>query len=422
MMYDLAIVGAGPGGLMAAREAAAAGLSVAVLERRTDISTVTRACCQQLIMDRDFQGESLRFDSGVLHFTKNGFSVPYTGPGVPVTEKYFISPRGHTVRFANADNSPIVIVIDKGLLLQGLLDASEKAGVRYYSPASVSSITDEGGSVSITFNRGSGPEKLQARKLIIAEGVNATLAGRLGFSNKRTLFAKALCVMWILEGVDDFEPATLKSYMGRAYRSFTPVITGQAIEDDQRYLVLIGNRDRRPEQVFAAVQSESPIARNFASARIVKKTACGATAYSALKVPHMGNVLVIGDAAAYVEVEMQGAMTCGFRAARAVAEEIEGRDGFAGYAGWWQESFEFNSDDYLQVAQGFALVPTYTDDELDYLFALIEDETLEGTYNQYKSPKLLWRAILGHSDRIRREQPELHEKIQSRNLSLSDSL
>ncbi len=97
-------------------------------------------------------------------------------------------------------------------------------------------------------------------------------------------------------------------------------------------------------------------------------------------------------------------------------------DGFAEYTRWWQESFEFNSDDYLQVAQGFALVPTYTDDELDYLFSLIEDEILEGTYNQYKSPRLMWGAFLRHKERIARERPELHRKILTRKLSLSDVL
>jgi len=61
----------------------------------------------------------------------------------------------------------------------------------------------------------------------------------------------------------------------------------------------------------------------FENARVVKKAACTATAYSSMKVPHRGNVLVIGDAAAYVEVETQGALTCGYRAADAVFDEIE---------------------------------------------------------------------------------------------------
>ena len=82
-----------------------------------------------------------------------------------------------------------------------------------------------------------------------------------------------------------------------------------------------------------------------------------------------------------------------------------------GYTKWWQDSFEFNSDDYLRVAQGYALVPTYSDDELDYLFALTEDEVLEGTLSQYKSPKLMWDSMLRDRDKIARERPELYKKI-----------
>jgi flavin-dependent dehydrogenase len=161
----------------------------------------------------------------------------------------------------------------------------------------------------------------------------------------------------------------------------------------------------------------------LSSAKVIKKTACMATAFSPLKTPFTGNILVIGDAAAYVEVEVQGALSCGFRAGNAVAEELNGSAGFEEYSRWWRESFEFNGDDYLQVAQGFALVPTYSDDELDYLFSLIEDETLPGTFSQYVTPKLMWKSILNHQDRIIKERPDIHEKIKNNNqLTLGDVL
>jgi len=76
----------------------------------------------------------------------------------------------------------------------------------------------------------------------------------------------------------------------------------------------------------------------------------------------------------------------------------------------------------LQVAQGYALVPTYSDDELDYLFALTGDEVLEGTFSQYKSPKLMWASMLRHEEKIQREKPELYNKIKNKKLSLSDLL
>ena len=123
--------------------------------------------------------------------------------------------------------------------------------------------------------------------------------------------------------------------------------------------------------------------------------------------------LLVGDAAAYVEVETQGALMCGYHAAHAVAKELNGEEGFDEYTRWWQSSFEFLGDDFMRVAQGFVLVPTYEDEELDYLFGLVEGERLEGTYNQYKSPRVMWDAILAHKEKILSERPEIFKKINS---------
>jgi digeranylgeranylglycerophospholipid reductase len=423
MLYDVAVVGAGPAGLMAALTASEAGLQTVLIERRKDIGSITRSCCQQLIMDEDFQGETVQLLPEEIRFTGNAFSVPYGGSRLPVPHKYFVSPGGRRVHFANADGSPIVIVIDKGLLLQGLLDRCVRQGVCFMSAAHVAGIEQADGQVSLRCVQSGHAESVRARKVIIAEGVNAVLTGKCGLNAGRKLFARALCAMFVVDGIDAEGPPALRSYMGAAYQSFAPVITGPALGGAAlRYVALIGTRERRPLQTFQNVRTRSPLANQLESARVVKTLGCTATAYSALAVPHTGNILVAGDAAAYVEVEIQGALTCGRRAGRAVAREIENGSGFHEYARWWQESFEFNGEDYLQVAQGFALVPVYGDDEIDYLFTLIEGETLPGTYNQYRSPRLLWQAINRHGDRIQRERPELHAKIHSRQLSLSDML
>jgi len=61
--YDLVIVGAGPAGAMAAKTAAENGFSVALLERKTNITKISRACATMLAIENEhvFFGISKNF-------------------------------------------------------------------------------------------------------------------------------------------------------------------------------------------------------------------------------------------------------------------------------------------------------------------------------------------------------------------------
>ncbi|MBW2652196.1 MAG: FAD-dependent monooxygenase, partial [Deltaproteobacteria bacterium] len=47
--YDLVVVGAGPCGLLAAKAAGQAGLNVALLERKSDMTRIERTCGQTFV-------------------------------------------------------------------------------------------------------------------------------------------------------------------------------------------------------------------------------------------------------------------------------------------------------------------------------------------------------------------------------------
>jgi len=423
MVYDVAIAGAGPAGLMAARTAAENGLKAVLIEKRHDITAIKRACCMQLIMDEDYEGETIRVKERAVVFPRNGFAVDYYGPLLPLTHKYYISPGGHRIHFAYPDRRPIIIKCDKGHLLQNLLRQCEDLGVEVLSGAKVCVVEDGPDRVTLKTATARTQSMIQARKLIAADGVNARIAEMLGMNGARRYFTTGMALIHYVQGIRGFDPTAWKSYFGLAYQSRSPVMMTSSLRgDDVASVVTIGSRLSPPGKIFADCVAKSPLALLFKDAKIVGRRGCSAKAYTSLQVPHRGNVLIIGDAAAYVEIEIQGALMTGFRAGKAVAKELQSGDGFREYTGWWQSSFEFNSDKYLQVAQGFALVPAYTDDELDYLFSLIEDEELEGTYSQYKSPRIMWDAILRYEDRIAADRPDLHQKIKHKKLTLRDIL
>ena len=423
-MFDVAIIGAGPAGLLAAKTAAQRGLKVALVEKRCDVSRITRACCQQLVLDKGYAGDTVSMEDGGIFFQHGGFGVPYAGPIFNVTKKYYISPGGRRICFAHTDGRPLAVQFDKGRLLQGLWESCARAGVELMPETTAWDCADDGGKVTVQLTLRGKRSTIEAQKILIADGVNSRMAQALGMNTGRKHFVTTQCVIYLLEGVEDPEPQAMKSFMGNVYKSRAPIILYPYFNDPARTRMCIArNKTQLTADVYAYARDKAALAPYLKNARIIKATGCGLRACSSMMQPWRGNALAIGDAAAFVEVETQGALMCGFYAATAVFMELNSQPGFARYTQWWQRAFEFNGPDALRVAQGYALVPAYSDDELDYLFALVEAELLPGSYSQYHTPKYMWDGILAHREQISDERPDLLEKIgSSMKLTLSDTL
>ncbi len=81
--YDLVIVGAGPAGAMAAKTAAENGLTVALLERKKEITQIRRSCAMMwLAFNEPYFGDFFGYNrrNNRLCFPTNGFSIKYSGP------------------------------------------------------------------------------------------------------------------------------------------------------------------------------------------------------------------------------------------------------------------------------------------------------------------------------------------------------
>ncbi len=422
MSKNVVIIGAGPAGLWAAKELADAGVDVTVIEQKKDFNNLRRACSMQFILDDDYEGEGVAVGNGKLIFEKSGFEVPYTGKLVRVNNKYYHSPKGNTIRFARNDGKePFSYKFDKGRMIKDLYELCGKSGVKFMMNTVALGAKDAGDEVEITHNGDT--HSITASKLIIAEGVNASVCTSAGMNAGRMHMATAFCVKYIVEGITGIEENSWNLYYGRAYHSNAAVIIGTSLYGDGIYEVTItGDKNNRPDDIFRKFTTDSPMSDNFKNAKILDKLGCSVKAFNSMQEPCKGNIIAIGDAAAMVEVEVQGGFLCGHHAANAVIKELNGENGWDEYTKWWQSSFEFNSSDHMRVAQGYALVPVYTDDELDYLFGLIQGECLYGTYSQYKTPKLIWDSIHKYDDKIKAERPEIYAKMEKMNsMSLANT-
>lgn len=421
MAKGIIIVGAGPTGLMAALKLAEAGYHATVIEQKNNMDILNRACSAQFIMDDDYEADVLKVDEAgkKLVFTKSGLEVPYTGKLVPLYNKYYHSPKNHIIRFTrDGGKKPFSYKFDKQHFLKSLYDLCVQKGVEFMMGTLVMGGKDLGDKVEITVKHNKEKSTLTCKKLLIAEGCNAAVSGKFGMNKDRPCTMQAYCIKFLMEGITGVENNSWNLYYGGVYHSKTAAIIGPSLEGDGIFEVTItGTPDLMPKQIFEEFTTLSPMAPNFKNAKLLKKQGCSVKSFMPMKVPYKGNVLAIGDSAAMVEVETQGGFLCGTKAAQAVIDELNGKPGFEDYTKWWQESFEFNGEDYLAIARGYTLAFVYTDDELDYLFALCEGHDLHGTYSQYITPKLIWDCIRLNTEKIKTERPEIFAKMQKMGLA-----
>lgn len=414
-MYDLIIIGAGPAGLMAASTAAKAGLNVLVVEKKKDITKVTRTCSAQFVLDEGYEGETIRLQDEKILFTKNQFEVPYTGRTMDILHTNYFSPKGYKVQFGHEDGRPCTVKFDKGALLKGLMEQCEQQGVTFRFGCLACGGSDNGDQVQVEVRWEGNREVVTGKKLIIAEGVNANMTELFGFNEGRKLFGMPYVEEFCVAGTKGFEPHSWNQFYGNVYHPFAEVIVGTSIESaDIVNVTITGMNGIYPKDLFQKIITESPLKENFAGAEIIGRTGCSVKSFVSLNKPCKENVIVIGDSAAHVETIVQGALMCGFHAGNAIVKELNGEDGYSEYTTWWNKAFDFNRMDGLQFVQFYGTLgikARFTDDEIDYLFKLLEGQMLCGDFSQFDVPKTLWNALLAYEDKMKDEKPEIYEKV-----------
>jgi flavin-dependent dehydrogenase len=432
--YDVIVVGAGPAGLVAAKAIGENGFEVALLERKTDIKVLNRACGQTLDSANEYLHHDL-FRCNIrdkrLSFPAHGFSVKYDGPYRNAYCHYFYSPNGNRIQSGvyeeqkeKGDYGKITAILDIEILFRCLLEEVEAYNVKVFPGINVNQVTTSANGVHI---EGSG-QNFEGRYLIAADGVNSRIARLMGFNEDRTYYCQLRALAYDWFGAEPPDPDAV--VIGHSFMKAGPVtffIIPQAQNGIYHQAVLTIDPRVDLETAEHYFIKESFYGPWFKNAKIVKTLSANVNCYSPIVEAYQGRVLIAGDVGSTQELEITGAMISGWKAGHSVSValqeenlglEVKALDKFAN---WWKEAYiNYYSHNTYMKTWAFPFILTKPE-EIDYLLSLIK-EPLPPCFNPYTMGNNM-REVTGRvMPIIQRERPEIARKLERGSLPVTELL
>jgi digeranylgeranylglycerophospholipid reductase len=427
--YDVIVVGAGPAGLLAAKAAGENGLEVALLERKTDITQLTRACGQTLVsMNEYLFGDLCVYNARDkrICFPVNGFSFKYGGPYKNIYSCHFYTPTGYIIELGDLkeqrgklDHGAVGVAFDKEILLRCLLEEVKACSVDVFPGINAERVTRTAEGVIV---EGSGRD-FEGTYLIAADGVNSRIARSMGFNKDRYYYCNFYSLSYRMSGIELPEPdiiiythVFLKG--GGAMFFLIPRPT------DGEYSIMGATVDPGVNLEVACdyFMKKEFCAPWFKKAKKLNVSSAVCNCYSPIIEPFKDHVVVAGDAGSTQELENTGAMMSGWKAGQAISTAVRERNlgleikGLSEYVNWWKDSYinSYNHETYMKT---WALTHILTtEEEISYVFGLIK-ETLRPCWNPYTSP--LAQGLKKVMPTIQQERPEVLQKLGTMSLPLS---
>lgn len=433
--YDVIVVGAGPAGLTVATVAASEGYKVLLVDQKKDIAKVFRSCCCNLIVEPGTHGETVHFLNSELVFENNKFSIPYTGGCIPLKRNIRLSPGGRLlVVNGTGPGGTVAISFEKEVFLEGLLHRAKEKNVEVAPETRGIKAVNSDGGVEVTLVRGDEEFTRTAYVAVAADGVNSRIVQSLGLNQTRRKFIGLFGVTsYHMGDVDCPYPDAWVTFVGMGHtrggkgqlyicrKPFREQADAQVYELTCGLPIYPGGS--LPSDEIDYFIRQSNFASWFSRMKVLEKRSALLNFHTPLINPLDGNIVVVGDAAAFIETYVQGAVMYGYQAGKAIVRYLATGTGLNEYAESWRTSFEYNDPKMINLAtQGFGL-HVMSDDDLDYLFGLTEGDAITGYLNEFSDTVIVMNAMMSHIDQVTRERPALAKILHNmKSVSVEDAL
>lgn len=368
---DVCVIGAGPAGVSTARQLAAAGLDVLVLEEHAVIGKPVDCC--GIISGEAF--ERLDLPREAIRDRFDAFDV--------------ISPAGSRVAFR--PGRALAFIVDRALFDQQLADRARQAGATLWTGIAARRLEVHAAGVRLTAEGDGGETVIDARAVVLAQGPRYAFQQQLGMGRParylKTVQAEAETDMAVVPQL------FLGSQVARgSFAWYLPVrqpgagcrlkigltATGDSQASFHAFLErlrALGCLPERPREVRAWMIPISPLPKTYAT-----------------------RVLAVGDAAGQTKPTTGGGLYYGLLCAReaaAVLAEACRRDVFSeAFLSAYERRWRHMLSREFRVAQRFRQwLERLQDDELERCFSLLQHDGLLDTLERDADFDWHWRAI-----------------------------